>query len=48
VSGSDISAEGRAKLIDRAVAMARLAPEDPYAASPRPSAWRAVRSATWT
>jgi PmbA protein len=32
VSGSDISAEGRAKLIDRAVAMARLAPEDPYAA----------------
>jgi len=31
VSGSDISAEGRAKLIDRAVAMARLAPEDPYA-----------------
>ncbi|HWW27784.1 MAG TPA: DNA gyrase modulator, partial [Caulobacter sp.] len=32
VSGSDISAEGRTKLIDRAVAMARLAPEDPYAA----------------
>src|SRR4051812_10260493 len=32
VSGSDISAEGRAKLIARAVAMARLAPEDPYAA----------------
>ncbi|MDB5444481.1 MAG: putative Zn-dependent protease [Phenylobacterium sp.] len=31
VSGSDISAEARAKLIDRAVAMARLAPEDPYA-----------------
>jgi PmbA protein len=31
VSGSDISAEGRAKLIERAVAMARLAPEDPYA-----------------
>src|SRR4051812_45422533 len=31
VSGSDVSAEGRAKLIDRAVAMARLAPEDPYA-----------------
>ncbi|ATQ41653.1 TldD/PmbA family protein [Caulobacter mirabilis] len=31
VSGSDISAEGRCKLIERAVAMARLAPEDPYA-----------------
>ncbi|MET0293811.1 MAG: TldD/PmbA family protein [Phenylobacterium sp.] len=31
VSGSDISAEGRARLIERAVAMARLAPEDPYA-----------------
>ncbi len=31
VSGSDLSAEARAKLIARAVAMARLAPEDPYA-----------------
>ena len=31
VSGSDISAEARGKLIARAVAMARLAPEDPYA-----------------
>jgi len=31
VSGSDISADGRAKLVERAVAMARLAPEDPYA-----------------
>jgi PmbA protein len=31
VSGSDISALARAKLIERAVAMARLAPEDPYA-----------------
>ena len=31
VSGSDISAEGRAKLIERVVAMARLAPEDPFA-----------------
>lgn len=30
VSGSDISKEARAKLIERAVAMARLAPEDPY------------------
>jgi PmbA protein len=30
VSGSDISAEARAKLVERAVAMARLAPEDPY------------------
>lgn len=31
VSGSDISAEGRAKLLDRAINMARLAPEEPYA-----------------
>src|SRR5687768_14453255 len=31
VSGSDVSPEGRAKLIARVVAMARLAPEDPYA-----------------
>ena len=31
VSGSDVSAEGRAKLVERVVAMARLAPEDPYA-----------------
>ncbi len=32
VSGSDISSDARAKLIERAVAiMARLAPEDPYA-----------------
>jgi PmbA protein len=31
VSTSDISAESRAKLIERAVAMAKLAPEDPYA-----------------
>ena len=31
VSGSDISAEARAKLVARCVAMARLAPEDRYA-----------------
>ena len=31
VSGSDVSAGARAKLVERAVAMARLAPEDPYA-----------------
>jgi len=31
VSGSDVSAEGRAKLVERVVAMAKLAPEDPYA-----------------
>jgi PmbA protein len=31
VSGSDVSREGRGKLIERVVAMARLAPEDPYA-----------------
>src|SRR3990167_10439902 len=31
VSGSDISKDARAKLVERAVAMARLAPEDPYA-----------------
>src|ERR1700712_4542231 len=29
-SGSDISAAARAKLVERCVAMARLAPEDPY------------------
>jgi PmbA protein len=31
VSGSDISPAARARLIERVVAMARLAPEDPYA-----------------
>jgi PmbA protein len=31
VSGSDVSPDGRAKLVERAVAMAKLAPEDPYA-----------------
>ncbi|MBX3479333.1 MAG: TldD/PmbA family protein [Caulobacter sp.] len=31
VSGSDISEGGRARLVERVVAMARLAPEDPYA-----------------
>lgn len=31
VSASDISAEARAKLVERAVAMARMAPEDKYA-----------------
>lgn len=31
VSGSDVSPEARAKLVERAIAMARLAPEDPYA-----------------
>ncbi|HEY2751992.1 TldD/PmbA family protein [Phenylobacterium sp.] len=31
VSGSDISPEARAKLVARCIAMARLAPEDPYA-----------------
>ncbi|MCA3711378.1 MAG: TldD/PmbA family protein [Phenylobacterium sp.] len=30
VSGSDITADGRARLVERAVAMARLAPEDPW------------------
>lgn len=30
VSGSDFSARARARLVERAVAMARLAPEDPY------------------
>jgi PmbA protein len=34
VSGSDVSAEGRRKLVERAVAMARLAAEDPYAGLP--------------
>ncbi|MDB5448292.1 MAG: putative Zn-dependent protease [Phenylobacterium sp.] len=36
VSGSDISPEGRGKLIERAVAMAKLAPEDPYAGLAEP------------
>lgn len=36
VSGSDVSAEARAKLVERAVAMARLAPEDPYAGLAEP------------
>jgi PmbA protein len=31
VSGSDMSPDARRKLVERAVAMARLAPEDPYA-----------------
>ena len=31
VSGSDLSADARARLIERAVAMARLAPDEPYA-----------------
>ena len=32
VSASDLSPATRARLVERAVAMARLAPEDPYAA----------------
>jgi PmbA protein len=31
VSGSDVSPDARARLVERVVAMARLAPEDPYA-----------------
>jgi PmbA protein len=31
VSGSDLSADARARLVERVVAMARLAPADPYA-----------------
>ena len=31
VSGSDVSPQARAKLVERCVAMAKLAPEDPYA-----------------
>ena len=31
VSGSDVSAEGRAKLVERVLNMARMAAEDPYA-----------------
>ncbi|HEY2050327.1 MAG TPA: DNA gyrase modulator, partial [Caulobacteraceae bacterium] len=34
VSGSDISTSGRRKLVERVVAMARLAAEDPYAGLP--------------
>ena len=36
VSSSDLSEVTRARLVDRAVAMARLAPEDPYARLARP------------
>src|SRR5271154_5810344 len=31
VSGSNLSAAARARLVERAVAMARLAPDEPYA-----------------
>jgi PmbA protein len=31
VSGADVSAEGRARLVERVIAMARMAAEDPYA-----------------
>jgi len=48
VSGSDISAEGRAKLIERVVAMARLAPEDPYASLASPEHLAARRSPSST
>ncbi len=34
VSGSDVSREGKSKLVERVVAMAKLAPEDPYAGLP--------------
>lgn len=37
VSGSDTSASARMKLVERAVAMARLAPEDPYASLADPA-----------
>ena len=37
VSGSDTSASAREKLVERAVAMARLAPEDPYASLADPA-----------
>ena len=37
VSGSDISKAARTKLVERAVAMARLAPEDPYASLADPA-----------
>src|SRR5271168_5209416 len=37
VSGSDLSADARARLVERVIAMARLAPEDPYASlAPEP------------
>ncbi|HEX5378445.1 MAG TPA: TldD/PmbA family protein [Phenylobacterium sp.] len=39
VSGSDISPEARAKLVERAVAMARLAPEDPYSGLADPAGY---------
>ncbi len=36
VSGSDISPGARARLVERAIAMAKLAPEDPYAGLAEP------------
>ncbi|WP_091736830.1 TldD/PmbA family protein [Phenylobacterium immobile] len=36
VSGSDVSPHARAKLVERCVAMARLAPEDPFAGLAEP------------
>lgn len=45
VSGSDMSPATRARLVERAVAMARLAPEDPYAGlAPRERLCRAPRA----
>ena len=38
VSGSDLSPAARARLVERAVAMARVAPEDPYAGLADPAA----------
>ena len=50
VSTSDLSDDALDTLVERAVAMARLAPEDPWGALPRPSAccvaWRPI--STWT
>ena len=43
VSGSNLSAEARARLVERAVAMARLAPDEPYAGLADPD--RLVRGA---
>ena len=40
VAFSDLSPAGSDMAVARAVAMAKAAPEDPYAHSPRSSAWR--------
>jgi PmbA protein len=48
VSGSDISAEARAKLVERGGGHGALAPEDPYAGLADPDRLARARCQTWT